>query len=107
MNLPSLKLLWLDGESKLIKLTLKNELVWKAGRPFDSIGKEADERIESIFYTTYEGKKLRLYKRIYKAYRYRHQITGAPIHDSYFTSEVILEIVDENGPTRLCGLFLS
>ena len=48
MNLPSLKLLWLDGESKLIKLTLKNE----AGRPFDSIGKEADERIESIFYTT-------------------------------------------------------
>jgi hypothetical protein len=57
------------------------------------MGKQTDERIESVFYTTYKGKRLRLYKRTYKAYR--NEITSAP----YMADEVILEIVADNGLT--------
>ena len=90
---------WIEVVGELIKLTLKNQLVWKVGEPLRSIGKESDERIESVFYTTYQGKKLRLYKRIYKAYRHRDEVTYAPIYEPFLVSEVVLEIVDDNGLT--------
>jgi hypothetical protein len=90
---------WIDVVGRLIKFTQEGTLIWQAEERFPSIGGDSDERIESVFTTTYQGKKLRLYKRTYKAYRDRHQITGVPLYYSFLTSEVVLEIVDDNGMT--------
>ena len=90
---------WIDIVGKLIELTQEGELVWEVGAPKNTIGGQSEERIESVFTTTYKGKKLRLYKRTYKAYPDRHQITGHPLYDSYLVSEGILEIMHDNGMT--------
>ncbi|MGB0383418.1 MAG: hypothetical protein ACPGWR_01220 [Ardenticatenaceae bacterium] len=90
---------WIDIVGKLIELTQEGELVWEVGAALHSIGGEREERIESVFTTTYKGKKLRLYKRTYKTYRDRHKITGVPLYDSYLASEGVLEIVHDNGMT--------
>lgn len=90
---------WIDIVGKLIELTQEAKLVWEVGTPLHSIGGERDERIESVFTTTYKGKKLRLYKRTYKAYRDKHKITGHPLYDSYLASDAVLEIVHDNGMT--------
>ncbi|MGB0389303.1 MAG: hypothetical protein ACPGWR_31155 [Ardenticatenaceae bacterium] len=89
----SYKIQWIEVIANLVFLTQDGLLVWGAGELFNSIGKQSDERIESVFYTTYKGKKLRLYKRTYKAYR--NDITSTP----YMADEVVLEIVADNGLT--------
>lgn len=87
------KLQWIEVIANLIFLTQDGVLVWEVGELFNSMGKQTDERIESVFYTTYKGKRLRLYKYTYKAYR--NEITNAP----YMADEVLLEIVADNGLT--------
>ena len=91
---------WIDVIGRLIKLTKDRKLIWEVGQPLYSIGQENEERIESIFYTTYKDKKIRIYKRTYKAYRTPHSIPGfSRPPRSYIESEIVLEFVNDDGLT--------
>ena len=89
-----------DAVLKLIRLTQDGKVEWQVERKFHYTTKDQqDDRIATAFTTSYMGKNLILYERIYKAYRLRTGAFRDLLHTSkyeeYWDSEVVLEIVDK------------
>lgn len=92
---------WIEAISKLIKLTQKGKLEWKtaSGMEFPE-SKTDNEKIYSVFVTTYNDKNLRIYKRTYltrvRTLRSALQLGLGPREtEDKWVTKVILEIVND------------
>ena len=92
---------WIEAVAKMIRLTQSGELRWKPESAPEEAKKQPDDRIEAVFSTDYLQKKLRLYRRTFKAYRpgvdfgqISRGVTVGPVWET----EVLLEFL---GPRNL------
>jgi hypothetical protein len=87
---------WIEAVAKMIKLTQSGDLQWKVEPPPDEAKKQPDDRIEAVFSTDYLEKKLRIYKRTFKAY-YPTVDIGVLLRgtslEPYWDTEVLLEFL--------------
>ena len=101
---------WIDAVAKMIKLTQEGILIWEAEKLKDYLKKNQDDSIDLVFGTTYKNKRIRLYRRTYKAYRFPKnfgisEVTLARIlagnieKEPYWATEVVLDFVSDDGLT--------
>ncbi len=87
----------IEAVAKMIRLTQSKGLLWKAEKQPEVAKEQPDDQISSVFSIDYEGKKLRLYERTFKAYRGPFDLPGIMrgTPEVYWDSIVVLEFLGQ------------
>jgi hypothetical protein len=90
----------LDAVVKLMELTQKGKLKWRPGEANESMKIEADDRIDSVYVTEYNGRRLEIYRRTWTVY----QAAGAqlgysdlPDFERRLQEQVVLRLATPEG----------
>ena len=103
--MPSENEQFIDAVVKLIKLTQQGTLRWSAQKPRDSLNRDSGVIVDVVYIADYGVKRLGLYESRYKveaaasgslsaAFDWRGMLG---VSYPYWTSKVILEIIDDTG----------
>ena len=89
--------------TELIKKTQTGEIKWRRSTPPERLKGDAKSKVETVYITEYEGKRLRLYREYYLVEENRllpnpfDRLSG--VKYPYWDTEVYLEIIDKTGAT--------
>ncbi len=94
---------WIDATARLLRLTQEARLIWESHTPPDYLNAQSDKRVDVVYESKYNDRKLRLYELRYKVEKpYNFGITSASsIFDQrdypYWASTTVLELLDQYG----------
>jgi hypothetical protein len=90
----------LEAVVKLIQLTQTGRLKWRAGEPDESMKLEADDRIDSVYTTDYNGRRLEIYRRTWIVYQGAGGLMGfadVPDFERRLKEQVVLRLATPEG----------